>query len=171
MIQSILLPVEGIEFSKRAYKIALDIAQKYGAYVTILHMETKPSYVPAEPIKAKTPKKGNVSEFKQAVRKRGKLNIANSAKAYFGAHGIKAEVIVVYSEPVQTILEYADSGKYDVVIMCNCEDSFIRKFTMDITIKRIIAKSQIPVLVVQSSSYKIIDMEEERERRIENDIK
>lgn len=171
MIQSILLPVEGIEFSKRAYKIALDIAQKYGALVTILHIDKRPAYAPVEPVKAKPPKKGNVSEFKHAARNKGKNDIANSAKAYFGAHGIKVQVIVTYSDTVQAILEHAASGKYDVVIMCNYEDSLIKKFATSFTIKRIIAKSQIPVLVVQASSYKIIDMEEERIRRIQEEIK
>ena len=43
MIERVLLPVDGSEHSKRAAALAAEIAEKFGADVTVLHVEEIPT--------------------------------------------------------------------------------------------------------------------------------
>lgn len=166
MIRSILLPIDESEFCKRAYKLAVEIARKYSAQITIIHVRRS--------FNQKSSNQGfyqgsNVSEIRDIVKSKDAVKTLKKARKYFSMQGIQAETKLMEGNPAQTIIEYAQNGSYDAIIMCTHGMGGLKRFTMGSITHDVVINSTVPVLVVRCESGKVIDIEEERAKRHENE--
>jgi Universal stress protein UspA and related nucleotide-binding proteins len=68
----------------------------------------------------------------------------------FGPYEVGYEIAV--GDPAKVILERADSGNFDMIIMGHRGYGYIRDFFVGSVTVKVIAKSPIPVLVVRKST-------------------
>ena len=164
MIRSILLPVDGSEFCKRSYKLAVEIARKYSAKITIVHVRRRSVQRDSN---YGFYQGANVAAIRDVAGSKDAVKILKKARGYFSMQGVHVETKLIEGEPAQAIIEYAQKGSYDAIIMCTHGMGGLKRFTMGSITSDVVINANVPVLVVRCKSGKVIDIEEERAKRLE----
>lgn len=163
--KKILYTTDLSESGRYAFHHAASLASRYGAELTALHVvEGGPDldrrlfgYIDEklwEEIKTR-----NLNEARDILIKRKRDNVA--IKECVGQFcekvqaGIPEQAEVTYSievkigDPVDEIIEEAEKGKYDLIVMGSHGHSPLKAVIMGDTMKRVVQRSKIPVLVVR----------------------
>lgn len=139
MIRKILLPTDGSAFSESASKYAIFLAKKCGASLTALHV-----------ISVEPPKKLGTESIEKEKTKQAELcfrSIEERAKA----EGVELKTKILVSRSIgDTILEEADEGNYDIIIMGSHGISGFKKFLLGSVSEAVVRKAALPVLIVHS---------------------
>lgn len=143
LFKNILVPFDLSKSSNHAFKVALDIAKKYDSKITILtavegdswHHKFYDSRADNELIKKQ---KKAASKFIENLEKSGK----------------KAEVpiksqIVKSTSTVQTIVTYAKSRKFDLIVIGSHGRTGLDKLILGSVANGVVQKSRCPVLIVK----------------------
>lgn len=143
LFKNILVPFDLSKSSTRAFKVALDIAKKYDSKITILtavegdswHHKFYDSRADNELIKKQ---KKAASKFIENLEQSGK----------------KADVpiksqIVKSTSTVQTIVTYAKSRKFDLIVIGSHGRTGLDKLILGSVANGVVQKSRCPVLVVK----------------------
>lgn len=114
VINKILVPIDGSEYSKRALELACELAEKFDARLHLLHVILTPT-------KNLTLIPGDISLT--AVTPRGEIEEAGhkmmeAARQIAHDHGCeKVETKVIGGPAAQRILESAKSNEVDMIVM------------------------------------------------------
>ena len=117
MIQNVLVAIDGSENSDRALDFALDLAEKYGAAVTVLNVSEPPAMgaVPPDPTSFSG---DSMVAFSKDLRKFHE-EILN--KAVSRARAAKPDLAVLSmlreGDPASEIVDAAKEGGFDVVVV------------------------------------------------------
>lgn len=139
MIKRILLPTDGSAFSESASKYAVFLAKKLGCSLTALHV-----------ISVQPPKKLGTESVEREKAKQTELcfrSVEERAKAE-GAE-LKTKILVARSIS-DTILEEADEGSYDIIIMGSHGITGFRKFLLGSVSEAVVRRATCPVLIIHS---------------------
>jgi len=127
-VKHVLIPVDGSEHSDKAVRLAADIAAKYGAKLTLLHVlisgrvpdnlrklsDKAGRREPAMAVGAGYVEAHEPIEVLQDIGNK-LLEKAESAARELGADNI--EKIVTGGVPSEQVLEHAESGNADLIVM------------------------------------------------------
>ena len=142
MFQNILVPFDLSNQSTKAFKVALDIAQKYGSKITLItcvegdawHHKFYDARIDSELLKKQT---------KVAKKELEKLeNMANNEV------GIKLQILKSISV-VKDITGFAKSKKNDLVVMGSHGRTGLDKVILGSIANGVIQKIQCPVLLIK----------------------
>jgi len=139
MISKILVPLsigDG-ETSSEALELANELAKAHGASVTLLHVvESTPGYVA-------THLPANFRETAVNVSKEAMQKAAS-------AHGLagKAEIVVREGNPATEILEFANEGGSDMIVIAS-HDPGLADYLFGSTAARVVRHAHCSVLVVR----------------------
>jgi len=138
MYDTILVPTDGSDQSEVALDHAVDMAQRHGSEVHLL-------YVADTTRDSLTTQGGRVVD---ALEREGE-RIVSEALDRIGA-GVDTVDAVLTGDPVETILDYADSVDAGVVIMGTQGRRGLDRYLLGSTTERVVRLSSIPVLTLRS---------------------
>lgn len=139
-MKRILVAVDGSEPSRKALRMAIDIASKMGAGITVLHV-VMPPYVPPAPY-------ATGGEALQLSLQQYGEHLAQTTAAEVRKAGVEADFRVELGSPPETISATATAVKADMVVVGSRGLNAIRRVMLGSVSDRLTHISQVPVLVV-----------------------
>lgn len=151
MYKKILVPLDGSELAECALEHVRAIAKgcQVGEVVLIRVLEpllpTTPGYVATEHFR-------QAEERFEAEARKYLDKVADSLKK----DGIPAKTeLVIGGEPAAKILEVAEEGKADLIIMSTHGRSGVSRWLLGSVAQRVVTHSTIPVLMVVARGYRL----------------
>jgi len=133
-IEKILLPTSGLKHAEMMAELALDIARFHKATLTALYVIEIPMHLPSDAQFPEEIEKGQ--EATKKIQEMGK------------PHGILVNTKIVNARRVSdAILEEAEGGKYDLIMMGVSSRKLFRKFFFGDVVNEVIKKSPCMVCV------------------------
>lgn len=146
MVKKILVPLDGSGHSQHSLKMAIDIAQKFSAKITLIHV--------TQSVIVTTRRRGiNVvdpaySAVEKSLRKVG-TDILAKAEKKVKAEGIQVETLLKTGHVVNEILKVSRKDKCDLIVIGARGLSTIKEIFLGSVSHGIIQYAQCPVLVVK----------------------
>jgi len=150
MIKKIIVPIDGSEHSDRALNYALDLAEKYSADIKLLSV--------AQPVVATGPiflTQPMLSPASTAIYIKG-IEVAHKkmlTEAFKKAQDAKPKINIskqlVNGRPTDKIVEIANEGKFDLIVMGSRGAGGIKEFFLGSVSDRVADEARCPVLLVK----------------------
>mgnify|MGYP002760814574 CR=1 FL=1 len=138
MYERILIPTDGSSEADRAVEHALDLAETYGAALSVLYV-VDTSALPLDP------RTEQVVEYLEEAGRRSEKHVLERAEG----RDIDAIVTdVVEGSPHETILAYVDDNDIDLVVMGTHGRRGLYRFLLGSVTQRVLRAADIPVVVV-----------------------
>jgi len=155
MFKKILVPLDGSEHSLRALEIAVQIAKKFEAKITLIHVYSvgiRPVVMPEPttltPIGVPVMAPTDVSKIAEATRKAGAAILADGEEKV-KAEGIEVETLLKEGHSVQGIVKTAKEGSFDLIVIGARGISKIREIILGSVSDGVVHNASCPVLVVK----------------------
>jgi len=155
MFKKILVPLDGSEHSLRALEIAVQIAKKFEAKITLIHVYSvgiRPVVMPEPttltPIGVPVMAPTDVSKIAEATRKAGAAILADGEEKV-KAEGIEVETLLKEGHSVQEIVKTAKEGSFDLIVIGARGISKIREIILGSVSDGVVHNAPCPVLVVK----------------------
>ena len=139
MIQGILVPVDGSEFTKRNVSYACDVAKAFDSKLTLVHVVTLPAVVePGFPIDPKP--------FEDTG-----LRTLENAKKIAEDMGLESQTVLetTFGNAAQKILKVAEEKKIDLIVIGSRGHSRLRNLLVGSVCDTVVRNAPCPVLVVR----------------------
>jgi nucleotide-binding universal stress UspA family protein len=149
VIKSVLVAVDGSENSSRALDFALDLADKYGATLTILNVSESPpmGVVPFEPVTVS----GDSMVLFSKDLKRLHEEILN--KAVVRAKELNPKLLISTKlregDPALEIIAEAKEGKFGILVIGHRGSSRVREIFMGKISEKVSHLTPCPVVIVK----------------------
>lgn len=147
----ILVTVDGSENSKRAARIALEIAAKFGAKLNVLHVVPRLTYesTPLSLTRAAVPPTGYGQLYAEARKEAEKYVEDIVSEAH--TRGIVAKGDVLENKPsvVETIVDYSKSEEVDLIVTGTRGQGGFKKLLVGSVSSGVVAHAECSVLVVK----------------------
>ena len=159
MFEKILVPLDGSEHSLKSLTVAIQIAKKFSGKISLIHIYSvtvAPTIIPepttlTPPIPIMTP--AEVSRTIEATRRAG-LNILAEGEQRVKAEEVEVETMLKEGHIVQEIINTADEGKFDLIVIGARGISKIRELLLGSVTDGVIHHASCPVLVIKFPSGK-----------------
>jgi len=106
-MQKILVCFDGSEWSKRALKQAIILAQKFNSHITVLSVIPKVCFLEI----------GVDCATVEAIFKAETEGNINSAKKIMDEQGVKGETLILEGTPADVIVDYAKNKGFDLIVI------------------------------------------------------
>lgn len=155
LFEKILVALDGSEHSLRALEIAVHVARKFNAKITLIHVYSvgvRPVVMP-EPATLTPPSvpimpPADFSKVVEATRRAG-ANILTDGEKRVMAEGVQVETLLKEGHTVQEILKTARDGKFSLIVIGARGISKIREVIMGSVSDGVIRNAPCPVLVTK----------------------
>jgi nucleotide-binding universal stress UspA family protein len=141
--KKILLPTDGSEYTKHAVDKAIELAALTGGKVTAL-------YVLDSSVYASSPMDTAVVNVHETLSKEAAYATGYVAEKAAPA-GVEVEEKHIEGVPSRVILQMAEEGGYDVIVMGTIGRTGISKLLMGSVAEKIVRNAKCPVMVVKSA--------------------
>jgi nucleotide-binding universal stress UspA family protein len=158
-VKLILCPVDFSEFSIRAYRYAISIAEHYRAKLVALHIVELWRY-PSAGFAASV---ALYDEFCQAVRNSGQEQLQEFVKNHTD-NAIQPELVVLTGAAPDSILAFAQTQKADGIVMGTHGRRGYDRFMLGSVTDRVMRRASCPVLAVCRPQGEAVARDEERGR-------
>jgi nucleotide-binding universal stress UspA family protein len=139
----ILAPTDFSEYSKQAVTSALELAQKFGAKLTILHVIELPPY----PVEGYVPPSLSAT-FMDDLERQATADLAQLAPQAEAANVEVARVIAV-GTPYRKIIETAEAEHVDLIVMATAGRTGFSHLVMGSIAERVVRTATCPVLTIR----------------------
>jgi nucleotide-binding universal stress UspA family protein len=142
-VRHILAPTDFSEYSKQAVVSALELAHKFGAKLTVLHVVELPPY----PVEGYVPPAVNAT-FLDDLERQATQDLAQLVPE---AESSNVEVVrlVVVGSPYRTIIDTAESEQVDLIVMATAGRSGFSRLIMGSIAERVVRTATCPVLTIR----------------------
>lgn len=138
MFDRILFPTDGSDGAAAAFGHALDLAAHHDATVTLLNVvDTTHDTIPRI-------EEGTVDALEEEGRR-----IVDEAAAQARERGVDAVTEVTRGEPYREIVDYAEEGGIDLVVMPTHGRRGLERFLLGSTTERVVRRADAPVLTIR----------------------
>lgn len=149
---SILVPLDGSEYSKRALDEAIEISKRLDSEINLLTVVTAPAVSPTKiALSGVVRGKGATKAIDAYVKKAlGEANgFMQECAAYCQNKGVKASYKVTAESPAKAILDYAKRNNSDLIVMGSQGLRGIKKIKVLGSVSRqILENASCPVVIV-----------------------
>lgn len=142
-IQKILFPTDFSNESKPAMELAVELAQKFGAHLTLLHVWTDPLYIGAVGNAYALAPEVLAQAQEEAEHALEKLRL-EVAKA-----GVPVKAITLEGIAADVILAMAHSQNMDLIVMGTHGRSGLKRFFLGSIAEQVLRAAECPVLTVR----------------------
>ena len=137
-MKKILIAYDGSEAADKAYRHALDLADKYGAELKVLAVASPPEF--AEDVETEAILENAQEHYeKQFV----------SLKEQAAAQGVQPRFEITVGHPAEQIIYHAEQDEADLIVMGHCGKTFLQRWLLGSVTKRVISYAHCAVLVVR----------------------
>lgn len=158
-MNKILVPVDGSNASISAVKKAIEIGKKYNSHIKLI------SVVKSTENRRNTRNENlwsavDGSIITKSVELEMKLEntyvenaqtLLNQIVTKLDFSGTKVEKEILMGEPFEKIIETANNGNYDLIVMGNRGFSKVKRFFVGSVTQKVISEAPCPVLVIRSN--------------------
>jgi nucleotide-binding universal stress UspA family protein len=139
----ILAPTDFSEYSKKAVGSALELARKFGAKLTILHVVELPPY----PVEGYVPPAVNAT-FLDDLERQATQDLAQLVPE---AESSNVEVVrlVAVGSPYRTIIDTAEAEQVDLIVMATAGRTGFSHLVMGSIAERVVRTATCPVLTIR----------------------
>ncbi|MEX2704298.1 MAG: universal stress protein [Candidatus Freyrarchaeum guaymaensis] len=151
LIKNILVALDGSQYSEKVAKYAADIAQKYSAQITLIHVIEPPTIImptggaetsmPAAEIQLTETITQQMETKAKKLLTRHQKNLQN--------RGINAKTLILKGNIPETILTTAEKNNHDLIIVGSRGLGNIKRFLLGSTSDKISKHAHCPVLIVR----------------------
>jgi nucleotide-binding universal stress UspA family protein len=146
MFEKILYCTDGSDSAGKAGAVAAEMAKRFGAALTALHVFHPPSYVyPAYDGAGFVIDPVDASGFAKEVHDSVSIRTIGAMKE----HGVDCEVRQETGHPADVIVQIADSERYDLIILGSRGMGAIKSFLLGSVSDRVTHHAHCPVLIVR----------------------
>lgn len=145
-VHKILVPIDLSELANEALTYAAELARKFGAKLTLLHVIERPDYYPYAEGGLLYPGFESIEEVAKSAKKKVKL----ISKQHHLDGSILEATIVKIGVPFQTIVDTAKDQAVDLIVLSTHGRTGIAHVFMGSTAERVVRYASGPVLVVPS---------------------
>lgn len=141
-LKRILVPTDFGEPAAKALDIAVDLAKKYGATITLAHIYEIPVY----------PYPGTVVEIDLVtpVREAAQKQLTSAFEA-LKKRGVEARSELLFGVPWREIVDIADHRKADLIVMGTQGRRGVMRALMGSVAEKVVRLSPVPVLTVRDA--------------------
>jgi len=139
----IMAPTDFSEYSKQAVTSALELAQKFGAKLTILHVIELPPY----PVEGYVPPSLSAT-FMDDLERQATADLAQLVPEASAANVEVARVIAV-GTPYRKIIETAEAEQVDLIVMATAGRTGFSHLVMGSIAERVVRTATCPVLTIR----------------------
>jgi len=136
------VPLDGSANSSRALQYALDLAKRYGASITLLHIVERPIYAYGYPEAAMIPGE----DVYLALRREGE-KLLSERKGEVAAQGIPVETSLVTGDPSEEILKASEAS--DLIVMGSRGLGRVKSLLLGSVSSKVSHYVKKPVLVIR----------------------
>jgi nucleotide-binding universal stress UspA family protein len=139
----ILAPTDFSEYSKKAVASALELAQKFGAKLTILHVIELPPY----PVEGYVPPSLSAT-FLDDMERQATVDLAQVVPE---AEAAKVDVarLVAVGTPYRKIVETAEADHVDLIVMATAGRTGFSHLVLGSIAERVVRTASCPVLTMR----------------------
>lgn len=140
MIEKILLPTDGTEFSEKTVDFAIDVASMCNAVVVVMYAYSTP-----------TLRRGGetmIEDLRTSLEEEAREIVGEIAERVRAA-GITTTTLVVQGTPVEAILKAADEELPDLIVIGSGGRSHMSGVLVGSVAERVVRYADAPVLVVK----------------------
>jgi len=155
MINRILVPIDGSEYSRKALEFATDIAQRFNASVVLVHVVSTAALLPAPvpqvgvPVTPEgVPPPVFSTKMAEDLAKFGSELLARQGSEV-EKRGVTVKNVLERGEPVEKILQTAKNEKCDFVVMGARGLGKVRALLLGSVSDGVVHRAPCPVLVVK----------------------
>jgi nucleotide-binding universal stress UspA family protein len=139
----ILAPTDFSEYSKNAVASALEWAKQFGAKLTILHVVELPPY----PVEGYVPPQMSAT-FLEDLERQASVDLAELVPEAEAA-GIEVARVVAVGTPYRTIIETAEAGHVDLIVMATAGRTGFSHLVLGSIAERVVRTASCPVLTIR----------------------
>jgi nucleotide-binding universal stress UspA family protein len=145
-MKRILVPVDFSDCSEAALDHAISLARALGGTIDVLYVWQAPSFLPPELLIAGPGPQQTLTEL---TRTKAESELAEFA-ARARARGAEiSNVLVEEGYPAQRIVERADEGNYDLLVIGTHGRTGVSRALLGSTAERVVRHSRKPVLTIR----------------------
>ncbi len=144
-INRILVPVDFSVHAGRAVQFATTLANKFGARVSLLHVVEDPFVSGAWQAEAFIT---NFPELLNDLTRRAEGQL-HDLKKDLAAHGFVVDTAVITGKPARAIVEYAETGHFDVIVMGTHGRTGLAHAFVGSVAERVVQRAPCAVLTVR----------------------
>jgi nucleotide-binding universal stress UspA family protein len=139
----ILAPTDFSEYSKQAVASALELAKKFGAKLSILHVVELPPY----PVEGYVPP-SLTSTFLEDLERQASQDLAQVVPEAESA-GIEVARLVTVGSPYRKIIDMAEAEQVDLIVMATAGRTGFSRLVMGSIAERVVRTASCPVLTIR----------------------
>jgi universal stress protein A len=139
----ILAPTDFSDYSKKAVASALELAKKFGAKLTILHVVELPPY----PIEGYVPPSVSAS-FLEDLERQATQDLAQLVPEAASAN-VELVRLVAVGTPYRKIIETAEAEQVDLIVMATAGRTGFSHMVMGSIAERVVRTATCPVLTIR----------------------
>ena len=141
--KKILVPTDFSECAEEAATAAVDLAERFGAAVTLLHAHMPPVASVADG-GAFIPGPDALAQLAEDARKS-----LEALKARLARHGVSIDSVSTYGPNSDTIVRYAREGGYDLIVMGTHGRTGLKHLVLGSVAERVVRTAACPVMTVR----------------------
>ena len=141
-VKTILVTTDFSDTSKKAFPLARELAERFGAKIIALHVEEHrlpPLILEYTQV--------SLEEIAQRQQEHAKGELTRFVEEHLGT-GVETEVAVVSGTPHQEIARVAEEREVDLIVMATHGRGFISRAILGSTTERVLRHAHCPVLSV-----------------------
>jgi nucleotide-binding universal stress UspA family protein len=139
----ILAPTDFSDYSKKAVASALELAKKFGARLTILHVVEPPPY----PIEGFVPSSVSAS-FLEDLERQATQDLARVVPEA-EASGVEVRRVVIVGTPYRQIIDTAEAEQVDLIVMATAGRTGFSHLVLGSIAERVVRTATCPVLTIR----------------------
>lgn len=139
-MKSIVVALDGSPASQRAFALAVSLASKYAAALTVVHV-TEPMFVPPEPFGF------NSAAIETANRDYGR-KLLEDASVQARDAGLEAQTVLVVGSPADELLQAAERLDASVIVIGSRGQGRVGRLLLGSVSDRVLHHAKSSVLVV-----------------------
>jgi nucleotide-binding universal stress UspA family protein len=139
----ILAPTDFSEYSKKAVASALELAKKFGAKLTILHVIELPPY----PVEGYVPPSLSQT-FMDDLERQASTDLAQLIPEAEAA-GVQVARLVAVGTPYRKIIDMAEAEHIDLIVMATAGRTGFSHLIMGSIAERVVRTASCPVLTIR----------------------
>jgi len=139
----ILAPTDFSEYSKKAVASALELAKKFGAKLTILHVVEPPPY----PVEGYVPPNLSAT-FLEDMERQASQDLAQVAPEAEAAN-VEVARLVTVGTPYRRIIETAEAQQVDLIVMATAGRTGFSHLLLGSIAERVVRTASCPVLTIR----------------------
>ena len=139
----ILAPTDFSEYSKQAVASALELAKKFGAKLSILHIVELPPY----PVEGYVPP-SLTPTFLEDLERQASQELAQVVPEAESA-GVEVARLVAVGSPYRKIIDMAEAEQVDLIVMATAGRTGFSRLVMGSIAERVVRTASCPVLTIR----------------------